>query len=110
MQGIRVKELLSALNLSQTDFSKEFGIGVSTLNEVIRGKTKGLSPEILEKLYARYNFNRDGSIKEEPHHHLLNSLVVHGKEKSYDLILDFDDKTIGLSINEDGFIFLFNDN
>ncbi len=57
MQGNRVKQLLEALKLSQTDFSKEFGIGISTLNEVIRGKTKSLSPEILEALHVKKNVN-----------------------------------------------------
>jgi transcriptional regulator with XRE-family HTH domain len=54
--GKRIKQIRTALNLTQEDFGKSIGASKASLSEIETGKYKA-GIELLEKLVKKYNVN-----------------------------------------------------
>lgn len=54
---IRIKELIQALEMTQVEFAKEFGLTKSGISEIVAGRTKSLPHSVQIRLYKEFNIN-----------------------------------------------------
>ncbi len=55
----QLKKLISSLNLTQKDFASSLGLKASIISDVLHGRAKGFSNEILLLLLKKYNVSID---------------------------------------------------